>query len=49
MKTKVWIVAIAIIMGFLSVPVTAFAISPQQLQEMMGRGGAGYNYRYKGT
>ena len=38
MKTKVWIVAIAIIMVFLSVPVTAFAISPQQLQEMMGRG-----------
>src|SRR4030067_1274606 len=33
-----WIVIIAIIMVFLSVPVTVFAISPQQLQEMMGDG-----------
>ena len=38
MKIKVWIFIIALVTGFLSVPVTVFAISPLQLQEMMGRG-----------
>lgn len=35
---KIRIIAISIIMGFLSVPETAIAVSPQQLQEMMDRG-----------
>lgn len=38
MIKKLWIVIIGLVIGFLTVPETSSAISPQQLQEMLDRG-----------